>query len=206
MKNCDKFKRLMSEFLDGELRGTLKSEFEEHIKGCRVCSDAVTRLQNIRSSLHRLSPIKTSPDFDAMLRARIRLTSSARWRNYGGRDIVVPWRIPALALGTILVVIVAALSITMLTNQRQNLASSPDIKYLSDIRRTQPLQDVDAIPTNYIMDHVLLEDFLLGNGVPLNSANFRNTKDAQSDTLVKPLQNGNKPRGRVVSDKTTMSF
>ena len=110
MKNCDKFKRRMSEFLDGELRGTLKREFEEHIKKCRVCSNAVTRLQNIRSSLRQLSPIKTSPDFDAMLRARIRLTSSARWRNYGGRNVVMPWRIPAFALGTIVVVIVAALS------------------------------------------------------------------------------------------------
>ena len=205
MKNCDKFKRLMSDFLEGELKGTLKSEFEAHLKACRTCEEALSRIRNVRAGLRRLSSVKTSPDFDAMLRARIRLMTGRRWRRSESLTIYSPWRIPAYALAVVTLAFVATMAVTMLTNPTsENNANVLENQFLSESQLLQ--RPAEEIPTRYILDHIPAGELFLGQGVPLNSENFRNDQEAKKDSVRRLLESNENTRVRVAPDIRTVAF
>lgn len=208
MENCDKFKRQMSDFLDGIVRGAEKRECEEHIATCKECAALLARLKSIRAQMRSLPRMRTSADFDAMLRARIRLSGSAGRRRYGtGHASYISWRIPAFAVGTIAIVIIGALAVGMLNNQKQqNFASIAEKNGDSWGTQSATLPVPGDVQVNYVLDRIPLEYLLFGEGVPLSSEGMQRVINSRADSSQREIRGGESPAARFISDKRQWSF
>lgn len=63
----------MRAYIDGELSGQLKKYFLEHASNCTMCRNALHEMERVKKLLAGLSAVKTSPEFDFRLKARLHL-------------------------------------------------------------------------------------------------------------------------------------
>jgi len=128
MDSCQRFKEMISDYIEGGLDQQNKLQMEQHLRDCLNCKQAIGRLKSLIRNLKELPRRKVSPDFETILRARISVESGlARHRSEG---IFSSWqiRIPAYALSVALIVLVI-LSVTSYVN-RQN-QSYPSEAYIN---------------------------------------------------------------------------
>lgn len=85
-----KFKEL-SHYLDGRYTGRRKQDFEKHILECPHCKGHLDRLRSLRQSLHNLTPVEESEEFDFEFNRRLQERLNRRrvriW-NFGIEDIL----------------------------------------------------------------------------------------------------------------------
>jgi len=73
MNSCQKFSELFSEYVERSLHQKVRQEVELHLKACPPCQETIERLGRLRRNLKSLSAVKISPDFETVLRTRMRL-------------------------------------------------------------------------------------------------------------------------------------
>jgi anti-sigma factor RsiW len=73
MNSCQKLSELFSEYVERSLHEEVRQEVELHLKACPPCQETIERLGRLRRNLKSLSVVKVSPDFETVLRTRMRL-------------------------------------------------------------------------------------------------------------------------------------
>lgn len=119
MDSCQRFKELMSDYIEGGLDPQSKQEMEHHFNECIRCSSTTEELRTLISELKALPQVSVSPDFDTILRARIRLENGLARRQYDRFFASWKFRIPAYAVAMALIVLAAFTIFSQLNRQRQ---------------------------------------------------------------------------------------
>ena len=182
MTSCDKFVPLFTEYLDGNLSGQSKSEFEEHIQSCSDCAQTVQHLKTLQVQLKQLTPVKTSDAFNVILRSRIRyeLEKPSLW------DQVVTYflvnRVPAFATGFAMLLLVSFFSYSLFfrSNDRSDVFVPVEVAneqpiaqtfYPSSKKSNQPAkQDVYYVIDQFRIEEVLADRQKGDNHLPALSA------------------------------------
>ncbi len=73
MNTCESFSESFSDYVENTVHTEQRQSLDTHLSQCPSCHAAVDRLQNLRSRMRALPRLKTSPDFDTMLRTRLML-------------------------------------------------------------------------------------------------------------------------------------
>lgn len=69
--DCDAFARLLADWLEGDLRPTLRVAADAHLAGCAECSALVASLDDLRAEAAALAPLAPSRDLWAGIERRI---------------------------------------------------------------------------------------------------------------------------------------
>jgi len=105
MDSCQRFKELMSDYIEGGLLPQQKSQMEYHFRECLKCTKLTQRLRNLIHELKGLPKVTVSPDFETILRARISIESGLARRRREGFFASLQFRIPAYAISAVLIVL-----------------------------------------------------------------------------------------------------
>ncbi len=73
MNTCESFSESFSEYVENDVHPEQRKSLDAHLAQCPNCHAAVARLQNLRTHMRALPRMKTSPDFDTLLRASLML-------------------------------------------------------------------------------------------------------------------------------------
>ncbi|MDZ7289848.1 MAG: zf-HC2 domain-containing protein [candidate division KSB1 bacterium] len=104
MKSCERFTELLSDYAENSLAPVEKRELDAHLQHCSECRSTAEGIVNLRHNLRRLSPITTSPDFDTILRARIKLERRAHFTPLWDMRSIGSRRLAAYAFAMLLMV------------------------------------------------------------------------------------------------------
>lgn len=94
--NCQLYGESFSLYVENELTGDQKKQFEHHLEKCQNCQQAIAQLRVIQNSLQNIPIIQTSKDFETILRARIQMTKNigrGQWSELFDR-----FKVPAYAV------------------------------------------------------------------------------------------------------------
>ncbi|MFQ5823153.1 MAG: anti-sigma factor family protein [bacterium] len=182
MTACKRFEGQIFDYLDDLLPNTQKKEIEKHFEECSRCSNAFKEIKNIRSLLRRLKTVKTSSDFETVLRTRISMERSLSRRGI----INLPIKIPLYAAAGALLIIAASFILGS-TNNFFHASNSNEPSTLVPSYSTDPNLSIDSSPNfqnlpekvNYPMDWVNLS----GRGASINSYELDNYSSAISDSI-----------------------
>jgi len=73
MKNCERFTELFSDYAEDGLSSAEKRELDVHLQQCSECRSAAAGVVNLRTSLRQMPGLTTSPDFETILRTRMKM-------------------------------------------------------------------------------------------------------------------------------------
>lgn len=73
MNSCQEISELFSDYVEKALPEKDCRDVEIHLQICSPCERTAERLANLRAKLRTLPAVKTSPDFETVLRTRMRL-------------------------------------------------------------------------------------------------------------------------------------
>jgi predicted anti-sigma-YlaC factor YlaD len=93
MKTCERFTKLLSDYAENALTPAEKSELDVHLQKCTECRSAANGVVNLRRNLRHLSTVQISPDFETILRTRIKLDRRAYAAPMWNTHYVAPRRI-----------------------------------------------------------------------------------------------------------------
>ncbi|MEE4312547.1 MAG: zf-HC2 domain-containing protein [candidate division KSB1 bacterium] len=124
MDPCKRFRKFLSLYIEKEIPKEKEEEFRKHLDECISCQDDVSVQSKIMDSIHHLHSVKTSEDFDSILRTRIRIESGLDRRRLRGATWGWPARIPVYGMSLALIVI-AALMVTQ-QFKKMNQPEVPD--------------------------------------------------------------------------------
>ena len=87
MNTCERFSKSFSDYVENSVSSAQREALQAHLAQCASCQSTVARLQTLNQRLHHLAPVTCPPDFEAMLRARIKLDHRAMRPSFffGGR-------------------------------------------------------------------------------------------------------------------------
>jgi hypothetical protein len=144
MKNCEKFEKLVNEYLDEEVNLHLKIEIGRHLESCKNCSAMYYEFKKVKEELKNLSYVQTSNYFEIKLRQKIAETKNNPALSLeGGKSILneiknlirqrwISLRLitPKRAVLAFCVSMVAIISFVIMTQ--------PEIKNILKFGKTQP--------------------------------------------------------------------
>lgn len=185
MGNCEKFMEKIFDYVDGLISPDKKREIESHVGECSNCRNLFTDAKNVRQQLRNLKPVKTSADFDTVLRARIRMERSLNRRGI----FDWPLRLPIYAVAGSLAVITAFFILSESKSSfRANPSQSP---FISQSLKNNSSSDRSAFrqQVRFPMDKV---PFAEGRGTPLDSDALE--RNSRADSI-----RGAIPRGSIQS-------
>jgi len=107
MDSCQRFKELISDYIEGGLNHDRKQEMDYHFKECLKCSTTTDQLKKLLQDLKELPKLTVSPDFETILRARIRLENGLTRRREESFLSSWKFRAPAYAISAILIILAA---------------------------------------------------------------------------------------------------
>jgi hypothetical protein len=162
MKSCERYSELLSDYAERTLMSEEKKELEAHLQQCPDCHSAAHRIANLRRTLHQLPTVHATPDFETILRARIKLdrrTSSVPlWRVSSGALT----RLTAYSFAAIFLIAVAFIYLGQRQTKLSVPSSSPTITVsqspkasnntLSSFSTTQFLFTLDKITPQRLFD------------------------------------------------------
>jgi len=101
MKNCERFTDLLSDYAENELASAEKRELDVHLQQCSECRSAADGVVNLRYSLRQLSALKTSPDFETILRTRMKMERRAHAAPMWNFRHLAPRRVATLSAAVV---------------------------------------------------------------------------------------------------------
>jgi len=186
MGNCEKFMEKIFDHVDSLLPNDKKKEIENHLDECLQCRGIYDDAKQIRQQLHGLNPIKTSLDFDTVLRTRIRMERSLNRRGI----LDWPFRLPVYAVAGSLAVITAFFILgdfrtsrginpnqPQIISQSQGNLSSADFSNVNTQLREQVRFPMDKFP-------------VLGKGTAIDSNELQRSSNARQDSLRGDISRG----------------
>ncbi len=84
MANCNRISDLFSEYVENDLSRDDAAKVQAHLAACPSCKERVDQLTALRQRLTGMHQIKTTDDFDLVLRARIQMSKKI------GRPTLLP--------------------------------------------------------------------------------------------------------------------
>ncbi len=99
MADCDKFRMQFSDYLDGELTITERTELEAHLAVCEYCSETLNQIRIIQRSLQNIPAITTSPDFETRLH---QMLHQQQTRSFFPFRSLQGWKVPAMGSALVL--------------------------------------------------------------------------------------------------------
>jgi hypothetical protein len=105
MKNCERFTELFSDYAENTLASAEKRELDVHLEQCSECRSAAEGVVSLRRHFRRLSTIQASPDFETILRARIKLDRRAQAAPIWNLRYLAPQRLAAYSAAAVVVMI-----------------------------------------------------------------------------------------------------
>jgi anti-sigma factor (TIGR02949 family) len=113
MTACDAFRRQVSPYLDGELLGEDRAEFEAHVAGCTACRESLDHERSVVDAIRRSLPLYEAP---TELRARVeRMAQEHRpappgwvhsthgfWRSWGHPLVLATFLVACVLMATAL--------------------------------------------------------------------------------------------------------
>ena len=69
--NCYDFELNISAYIDGELKQAVRENFINHKETCHSCFEKLSDISNLMENMLNISNMKTSRQFDQVLRERI---------------------------------------------------------------------------------------------------------------------------------------
>ena len=108
--SCEKYKKLFSAYLDGDLSIVERRRFEDHLAECDRCAAEFAEFKKVVALTANLPPIQLSLNFDASLKAKLAqdVEVSESRSLLGGRT--------AIAFGTVFLLLVAFLGVYLYSN------------------------------------------------------------------------------------------
>ncbi len=103
--SCQRFKGMVSDYIEGELDHQNQSLMEKHLKDCLRCKTNVSQLKGLIQNLRELPKRTVSPDFETILRARINRESRLARRQSNRWFPVGQFRLPAYLFGAAVLVV-----------------------------------------------------------------------------------------------------
>lgn len=104
MNPCQRFKKVIFDFIDGEMDILQRKFFETHVKNCPHCQKIINQARLIRLRIQNLSQIQTSENFHILLRERIRREIAGKREIFpSSAGFSIKW-IPAAALFVVMIV------------------------------------------------------------------------------------------------------
>ena len=100
---CQKVKRKLSAFLDGELSERKASRIAEHLSGCQHCQQEAAFLSSVWERLEEMREVDPSPYFWTRLNARIAQVEDRRFSLDKVRGILNRLLVPATAVAALVV-------------------------------------------------------------------------------------------------------
>lgn len=76
--NCDKYENLMNQYIDGELYGDLKDDFEQHISGCQLCRKKLDALTQIVYKLNNIEEEELPDTYHSEVMNKIAVTENKK--------------------------------------------------------------------------------------------------------------------------------
>ena len=162
--DCEKAKRLLMEYIDGELEGALRDELEGHLRSCHGCNEAKEML--LASSVapfRNAQRLKAPEHLWRAIREAIEGRTPRRSVLDGALErFLAPLRArrPALALATAVAILLAAITfLPSLTERPATLATYMEEQaeffiYLADENGGSSVADLTTIGTD-------IEEYLL---------------------------------------------
>lgn len=195
MDSCQRFKEMISDYIEGGLTRQDKVSMDKHLKECLRCKGAIKQLKNLMHNLGGLPSIKVSSDFDTILRARISMENGLARRR---RERLLPLgqiRFPAYAFSAVMI-LVALVATLLLINPESNdtpiadtnerlyrqegtVVIDPDTKekYIYFIEK-QPVPVINTQPE--ILDE---SDNLINSNIPPDSIQVQNNEASWIKTV-----------------------
>jgi len=155
MNECSLYKNKLALDAEHELDESDKLAIANHIKSCQSCAAKISDVQIIRNQLRNITKIKTTSDFETVLRARIQMS-----KNIGQDPLTIlykKYRLPAL--GFAIATIVATIAILHPLNMPSILQQSGVPTDLT-FKNIEPL-DIQAGGMVYTMDIIRLPEIEL---------------------------------------------
>jgi len=104
MPDCYEFRKLINKLIDNEISFSEKKKLREHIDECVDCKKCLEKSIKMKRMLAQLPKVKTSEDFNILLRARIR-REAHRERNKLFASFTLPKRTVKFAFGIIVIML-----------------------------------------------------------------------------------------------------
>jgi anti-sigma factor RsiW len=104
MKNCERFTELLSDYAENALPSAEKRELDVHLQQCSECRSAAEGVVNLRRNLHRLAALQTTPDFETILRARIKMERRAQNAPIWNLRYIAPRRLATYSAAAVVAV------------------------------------------------------------------------------------------------------
>jgi len=104
MKNCERFTDLLSDYAENGLASAEKRELDVHLQQCSECRSAADGVVNLRYSLRQMPALKTSPDFETILRTRIKMERRAHAAPIWNFRHLAPRRVATLSAAVVAIV------------------------------------------------------------------------------------------------------
>ncbi|MBN1154108.1 zf-HC2 domain-containing protein [candidate division KSB1 bacterium] len=125
MDTCKRFKKLISDFIEGSLSKSDRFEFEKHLEHCEGCHSVLEREKRLIDGLHHLGHLNTSKDFDTVLRTRIRIESGIGRRRLNELVWTWPAKIPVYGMSLALLLIAFVMVFEQIKEQNKPVIPQP---------------------------------------------------------------------------------
>jgi len=127
MDTCKRFRKMISDYIEGSLSRADRLEFEKHIELCKDCFDTVEGEKGLLEEIHHFDEVVTSEDFDTVLRTRIRIESGIGRRRLGELFWTWPARIPVYGMSLALILIASVMVLNQINGQKSSTIPQPYI-------------------------------------------------------------------------------
>lgn len=182
MKSCKQFEEVIFDYVDNLISGEKRKELEQHFEQCPPCREMFKNIKALRSRLLILKPIKTSPEFETILRTRISVERS--WNR--GAFINWPMRLPIYAVSGALVILIAFFVASVMKGELL-FSDSKKSSRASSIINSQPIIDNSvtqnssrpAETIHFPMDWKAISS---RRGTAINSAEYERNARARLDS------------------------
>jgi len=174
MTPCQRFKKHISSYIDGELDSMQLRELELHLKSCSYCRQIVSQLGVLRSQLKTLSCVEATEAFTVVLRDRIRREKAGKRRRAEVLTFGRARWAPAFGVGVI--ILVAGF---LIVRNQTTLFNNPQSSSTVSRSVTPPETDFSG------QIHYVIDDY----SQPLSGPFAGSTIDqliAQQDSLLRP--------------------
>jgi len=174
MTDCKRLKDHLYDYVDGILPKESRKLLKEHLEQCPECESVLQNLNALKSQLQTLKPLQTSPDFDMILRTRIKMDRSL---NRGGL-VNWPMKLPIYAASGALVILAAF----FILNFGNNIVGGSQSRSTQTAALPAEGVNVDQATYSESVPKKVVFPMEFMSGTPLNSTNFPVQRESLADS------------------------
>lgn len=171
MKDCNRLKDHLYDYVDEVLPNESKKRLEQHLESCPDCETVLQNLRLLKNQLRTLKPLKTSSDFDMILRARIKMERSLHRGGFANW----PVKLPIYAASAALVILAAFFVFDFNSGLRRSNQGNKPSTFASGLNTGQSTQSPETVVFP-------MEVMPFNNGAAINSENLRLQQETLADT------------------------